>query len=95
MEKDEMEKRIDEWNKRNEIPLKQGYIKSQLSWSYKNKVVLPPNFDKDYYKGIGIVPTEEERRYKNPVNYVIKKTFQENRLEKEKKKRKTKNNNKF
>ena len=29
-----------------------------------------------YYKGIGIIPTEEERRYKNPVNYIVKKSFQ-------------------
>ncbi|GAI67112.1 unnamed protein product, partial [marine sediment metagenome] len=37
MEKDELEKRIDDWNKKNEIPLKQGYIKSQLAWAYRNK----------------------------------------------------------
>ncbi|HEB46953.1 MAG TPA: hypothetical protein ENI22_00605 [Candidatus Pacearchaeota archaeon] len=76
MEKDELEKRIYAWNERNEIPLKIGYIKSQLSWSYRNKIILPPNYDKDYYKGIGITPTEEEIRYKNPANYVIKKTLQ-------------------
>lgn len=76
MEKDELEKRIYAWNERNEIPLKIGYIKSQLSWSYRNKIILPPNYDKDYYKGIGIIPTEEEIRYKNPANYVIKKTLQ-------------------
>ncbi|HUS50487.1 MAG TPA: DNA primase small subunit domain-containing protein, partial [Candidatus Paceibacterota bacterium] len=56
MEKDEFEKRIYGWNKKNKIPLKEGYIKSQLIWSYRNKIVPPPNFDKDYYKGIGIIP---------------------------------------
>lgn len=76
IEKDELEKRIYAWNERNEIPLKIGYIKSQLSWSYRNKIILPPNYDKDYYKGIGIIPTEEEIRYKNPANYIIKKTLQ-------------------
>ena len=75
MDKDELEKRLYSWNEKNEVQLKQGYIKSQLSWSYRNKVVPPPNFNKDYYKGIGIVPTEEELRYKNPVNYVVKKTL--------------------
>lgn len=75
MEKEELEKRINDWNQKNKIPLKQGYIKSQLSWSYRNKIVPPPNFDKDYYKGIGIIPSEEELRYKNPVNYVVKKSF--------------------
>ena len=78
MEKEELEKRIDDWNKKNEVPLKQGYIIDQLSWSYKNKVVLPPNYDKDFYKGIGVIATEGELRYKNPVNYTVKKIFQEN-----------------
>ncbi len=75
MDKDELEKRIYDWNKKNKIPLKEGYIKSQLSWTYRNKIVLPPNYDKDYYKGIGIIPTEEELRYKNPVSYMVKKNF--------------------
>ena len=72
----EFEKRIYEWNEKNEIPLKKGYIQSQILWSYRNKVAPPPNYDKDYYKGIGIIPTEEELRYKNPVNYIVKKSFQ-------------------
>ena len=78
MDKDELEKRIEDWNKKNNPSLRLGYIKAQLSWSYRNKVVPPPNFDKDYYKGIGIVPTEEELRYKNPVNYVVKKSLRKN-----------------
>ena len=85
IEKDELEKRIYAWNERNEIPLKIGYIKSQLSWSYRNKIILPPNYDKDYYKGIGIIPTEEEIRYKNPANYVIKKTLQKTSKNRKKK----------
>jgi len=79
MDKEELEKRIYSWNEKNEVALKTGYIKSQLSWSYRHKPILPPNYDKDYYKGIGIVPTEEELRYKNPVNYVIRKSRQENK----------------
>ncbi|MFA4952970.1 MAG: DNA primase small subunit domain-containing protein [Candidatus Pacearchaeota archaeon] len=79
MEKDELEKRISEWNEKNEVSLKQGYVKSQLIWSYRNKVVPPPNFDKDYYKGIGIIPTPEELRYKNPSNYTIKKYLSKNK----------------
>ena len=78
MDKDELEKRVSEWNKKNKVPLKEGYVKSQISWSYRNKIVPPPNFDKDYYKGIGIVPTEEELRYKNPLNYVVKKSLSKN-----------------
>ncbi len=74
MEKDELEKRISEWNKKNRPPLKDGYIKTQLIWSFRNKIVPPPNFDKDYYRGIGIIPEEEELRMKNPVAYILKKT---------------------
>ncbi len=88
MEKDELEKRIHEWNERNKVPLKAGYIKTQIAWSYRNKRVPPPNYEKDYYKGIGIIPTQEELRYKNPVNYIIKKSFQRNRKSKETGKRK-------
>ena len=74
MEKEELEKRIYSWNKKNKIPLKDGYLKSQIVWSYRNKIVPPPNFDKDYYRALGILPTEEEMRFKNPVNYVVQKS---------------------
>jgi DNA-directed RNA polymerase subunit RPC12/RpoP len=73
LEKEDLEKRIFEWNKKNETPLKIGYITGQLSWSYKRKSFMPPNFTTDYYKGIGVIPTSEELKLKNPVTYVIKK----------------------
>ena len=79
MNKNEIEKRIYEWNEKNKVPLKEGYVKSQISWSHRNKIVLPPNFDKDYYSGIGILPTQEEMRYKNPVNYILRKNSQFNK----------------
>jgi DNA primase catalytic subunit len=71
----EIEKIIEEWNKKNKEPLKSGYIKAQISWYSKSKPKLPPNFDKSYYADIGISPTSEEIRAKNPVSYVIKKSF--------------------
>jgi DNA primase catalytic subunit len=79
MEKEELEKRIYEWNKKNEEPLREGYLQTQLIWSYRNKIVPPPNYDKDYYKGIGIIPTDEEMRYKNPVSYMAKKYSNDSR----------------
>ena len=79
MGRDELEKRIYEWDKKNRVPLKKGYIQSQISWSYRNKIVPPPNFDKDYYSGIGIIPTAEEMRYKNPINYILRKNSQFNK----------------
>ncbi|MBS3084757.1 hypothetical protein J4411_02490 [Candidatus Pacearchaeota archaeon] len=77
LQKEDLEKRIYEWNDKNEVPLKAGYITSQLSWSYNHKIIPPPNFDKDYYRGIGILPTSEEFKMKNPVNYVLKKNLRE------------------
>ena len=89
MERDELEKRLYEWNKKNALPLKDGYIKAQLSWSYRNKIIPPPNYDKDYYKGIGVIPTEEEMRFKNPVNYVVRKTSGERKTFSDKTDKKT------
>jgi len=75
MERGELEKRIYDWNKKNSPPLNEGYIKMQISWSFRKQAVMPPNFDKDYYKGIGVTPTSEELAAKNPVSYMIKKNF--------------------
>ncbi|MBU2104712.1 MAG: hypothetical protein KKF67_02980 [Nanoarchaeota archaeon] len=75
IDKNEIEKRIYEWNERNEVPLKKGYIKSQLSWSFRKKPVLPPNC-KEYYQGIAVcIPDDLCRRIKNPVNYTMRKSF--------------------
>jgi len=77
MDRKEVEKFLYDWNQKNEIPLKEGYIKSQLIASYRGKPIPPPNYDKDYYRGIGIVPTEEELRCKNPTSYMVRKTLRE------------------
>ena len=77
MEREELEKRIYDWNKKNVPPLNEGYVKTQISWSFRKPPVMPPNFDKDYYKGIGIVPDAEEIRAKNPVSYMVRKSFRE------------------
>src|SRR3989344_2672722 len=80
MDKDELEKRIYEWNKKNKIPLKEGYIKSQLLWSYRKKPIMPPNC-KEFYQGIGVcVPDDFCKLIKNPVNYTIRKNFQANKI---------------
>ena len=75
MEKEEMEKKIFDWNKKNNEPLNEGYIRSQFSWSYKRKPIMPPNC-KEFYQGIGVCkPDMMCSKVKNPVNYVIKKNF--------------------
>ena len=80
-----MEKRIFEWNEKNEPPLKKGYIISQLIVSYKRKPLMPPNC-KEYYQGLGVcIPDEFCTGTKNPVNYAVKRNYFDNQ----------KKNNKF
>ncbi|MFH1521413.1 MAG: hypothetical protein ABIF18_00480 [archaeon] len=67
---DFIEARIEKWNNKNYQLLKQGYIKSQIAWSLKNKR-LPPNYDKPIYKEFGI-NNPPEPGIKNPINYTIK-----------------------
>jgi len=84
--KEELEKKIYEWNNKNNPPLKQGYIKSQLIWSYRRKPIMPPNC-REFYQGIGVcVPDNLCIKVKNPVNYVIKKNFSQNNTKFKKKK---------
>ncbi len=64
-----VENRIAEWNKKNIKPLMEGYIRSQINWFEKNKI-MPPNCDKPYYKELGIVCSCKD--VKNPVSYTIK-----------------------
>ncbi|HLD37699.1 MAG TPA: DNA primase small subunit domain-containing protein [Candidatus Nanoarchaeia archaeon] len=74
LEQKDIEKRIDSWNKKNPKPLAQNYVSSQLSWHFRQKRVLPPNCDKDYYNAIFVCEKDEFcSRIKNPVNYTIKK----------------------
>ena len=68
-----IETTIQEWNKKNYQPLKEGYIKPQIAWSMKNKR-LPPNYDKPIYKEFGI-RNPPEPGIKNPINYTIKMAF--------------------
>ncbi len=75
IEKEEIEEKIFSWNKKNEVPLKEGYITSQLLWAYRKKPILPPNFSTDYYKGIGVNPEPEELHFKNPVSYTVSKNL--------------------
>jgi DNA primase catalytic subunit len=86
MDKEEMEKRIYEWNEKNEVPLKKGYILSQLSWSYRKKPIMPQNC-KEFYQGIGVCqPDDFCGRIKNPVNYVVRKNFIEGKKSENEKK---------
>jgi DNA primase catalytic subunit len=75
MDKDELEKRIYEWNKKNEVPLRDGYVQTQIAWAYKKKPIMPPNC-KEFYQGIGVCqPDDFCKLIKNPVNYVVRKSY--------------------
>ena len=91
LEKEDLEKRIYDWNEKNPEPLKKGYIHTQLSWFYKRKPVLPPNC-RDFYKDLGVcTPDSICQKIKNPVNYVVRKNFSQNRKSVTKKKSRSKN----
>lgn len=84
MERDELEKTIYQWNEKNEVPLKKGYILSQLKWSYQRKSMLPQNC-REFYQGIAVcTPDNLCSKIKNPVNYTIKKTLIGNNKDKKK-----------
>ena len=74
---DQVEKLLEEWNKRNTEPLREVLIKGQLRYhKQKAKKILPPNCANSmYYKDFRIcVPDNLCQKIKNPVNYARAKT---------------------
>lgn len=69
---EQINSRIREWNKLNEPPLREGYIKSQISWHMKQKKkILPPNYNNDsFYKDLGILDKKQDA--KNPIVDVMR-----------------------
>lgn len=79
MDKEEVEKRLYDWNEKNKPPLKSGVLKTQLTVSYKRKSMMPPNC-KEYYQGLGICqPDNFCGKIKNPVNYTVRKNLISNK----------------
>ena len=86
MSMDDLDKKINEWNKLNTPPLKKGYIDSQLIWHSKHAPVLPPNFDNEIYKAIGVFDMDTlSMKVKNPVSYTIRKSGTWKKQDKKKK----------
>jgi len=78
-EKEEMEKMLSEWNKKNNPKLQEGYIRAQIAWAMKRKPMMPANC-REFYQGVGVCsPDSLCSKIKNPVNYIIKKDFSSNR----------------
>jgi len=61
-----------EWNKKNEPPLREGYLKSQVDWHLKQKKkILPPNYGNDnFYKDLGLI--DKKQAVKNPLVDVMR-----------------------
>ena len=69
---EEIAKIVKEWNEKNTPPLREGYIKSQLDWLFRQtKKILPPNYsNKNYYADLGILDGKMDT--KNPVGDVAR-----------------------
>ena len=86
---DDIKTIITEWNKKNDPPLKDGLIKTHLSYKKENKEkILPPNYsNQNYYADLGILsPEEQTGRIKNPVTYALRKAYFTNKDEAKNKK---------
>ncbi len=76
---DEIEKKIEEWNNKNQQPLRESYIRTQIRYFKKNeekiKHIPPPNFEtQGYYDDMGVLDREDLKLgVKNPITYAYKK----------------------
>jgi len=86
---EEIEEYLQEWNKRNYEALREGYVRSQISWfKRQGKDILPPNCSNEgYYKSMGVKCSGEQcARFKNPVNVALSKLRISSRSKKKKRK---------
>ena len=75
LEWNDIENRILEWNKKNFQPLRENYVRTQISWFRRQEKRLPPNCSlQAYYQDIGVcMPDALCRHIKNPINYTFVK----------------------
>jgi len=78
---EKIEKRIMEWNEKNNPPLRANYLRSQLRWHFRqDKNLLPPNCEnQNFYRAMGIdvdCLKLHEEGIKNPVNFAFRKMKQ-------------------
>ncbi len=79
---EQIEKILEDWNKKNPEPLREVLIKGQIRYhKQRNKKILPPNCANSmYYKDFRIcLPDNFCPRVKNPVNYAVFKAKSTNR----------------
>ncbi len=77
-----VEERLEEWNNKNNPPLGENYINTQLKWfKRQNRELVSPSCDNDlYYKSFGVCDPDDKCKQgtdniqiKNPVVYPFKK----------------------
>ena len=73
----DIEPLIYSWNKKNSEPLPDNYIKTQLSWHKRQtQDIMPPNCDNEaYYSSLNIKCSYCDK-FKNPLNYASRMSFQ-------------------
>ncbi len=70
-----IEKRVEEWNARNQPPISNALVRSQLKWHLRqNRKILPANCASDlFYKSLGVCkPDNTCLGLKNPINYAFR-----------------------
>ncbi len=79
---EKVEERLDEWNSKNDPPLSDNYVNTQLKWfKRQNRDLAAPSCDNGlYYKSFGVCKPDkkckqggEEISIKNPMVYPFKK----------------------
>ena len=73
---EEIEERLNEWNKANKPPLRDSYLRTQLRWHFRQeRNLLPPNCDNPiFYKDMNVCQPDKIclSGIKNPINYAFK-----------------------
>jgi hypothetical protein len=69
----QINKMVRAWNEKNGVPLKEGYIRSQIEWHLRqNRKILPPNYSNEsFYSDIGLI--DKKPNTKNPLVDVMRK----------------------
>src|SRR3989344_2776659 len=69
---EDVNKRVREWNEKNDPPLKENYLKAQIDWHLRQqRKILPPNYSNQaFYKDLGLL--DKEPTVKNPLSEVIR-----------------------
>jgi len=84
---EEIELMLSDWNKQHLEPLRDTYFKGQIKHGLSGEFIPPPNVDNSVYEDIsGVKPTDQERKFKNPLA-IAKTRFRYWQMENQKPKR--------